>query len=72
MTLVLCDRVKRVNLLLDNARHIPSLKIIVVIDHITKELKAKAAEVDVKLVAFADAVVRDTRESRQCHSAHVS
>ena len=58
MTLVVCDRVARAMLLLKNAKHIPSLKHIVIIDDITQDLKDKAKKADVNLFSFNNAVVR--------------
>ena len=58
MTLVVCDKAEKAQLLLDKASSLKSLKTLIIMDDISEKNRETAAKHGIKVVAFRDVVVR--------------
>ena len=58
MTVVVCDKAAKAQLLLDKASNLKSLKRLIIMDEISDKNRETAAKQGIKLIPFRDVVVR--------------
>ena len=58
MTVVVCDKAAKAQLLLDKASNLKSLKRLIIMDEISDKNRETAAKHGIKLIPFRDVVVR--------------
>ena len=72
MTVVVCDKAAKAQLLLDKASNLKSLKRLIIMDEISDKNRETAAKHGIKLIPFREVVVRLKMGSSRRYSDSVS